>query len=55
MLARRYRNPTDAAERVQENVTNLPITSISLAGLLGLGLGAGVMALLLNRGPFTRK
>ena len=35
-------NPSDTAERVQQNVRNLPIASMALAGLVG----AGAMALL---------
>lgn len=31
---------TDMAERVQENVSNLPLMSVALAGLLGAGLMA---------------
>jgi hypothetical protein len=35
-------NPANTAERVQQNVRNLPIASMALAGLIG----AGAMALL---------
>lgn len=35
-------NATETANRVQENISNLPITSMALAGVLG----AGVMAAL---------
>lgn len=35
-------DPAETTERVEENIHNLPFTSVALAGLLG----AGVMALL---------
>lgn len=41
----------EVADRVKENVHNLPVTSVALAGLLG----AGVMALMYNFGPLSRR
>lgn len=38
-----------AAKRVQQNVKNLPITSVALAGLLG----AGAIALAARMGAFA--
>ena len=42
-------NATDAAERINQNVRNLPLTSVALAGLLGAGVLALVSSLKRNR------
>ena len=43
-------NAADTAERVQQNVRNLPIASMALAGLVG----AGAMALIASCKSFQR-
>ena len=50
MKAKMMNKGSDAASRIQENVKNLPFTSMAMAGLLG----AGTVALLSVLKPFQR-
>jgi hypothetical protein len=50
-MAKKNDAATGTAERVEENLRNLPMTSLALAGLLG----AGIMALYSTKGLLTRR
>jgi hypothetical protein len=37
MREKDFDNASDTAQRIQQNVSNLPLTSMALAGLVGAG------------------
>lgn len=39
-----------AAERMQQNVRNFPLLSMTLAGLVGIGIGACILAFVQDLG-----
>lgn len=44
--------PADVAERMEENATNMPLTSMVLAGVLGAGLIA-LLSFMIPKSKYT--